>query len=100
MHEEGGRIMMKESTAVAQTGRTARNPGFFKNLLYWIMDWDDPAFLEEGIRRMRSAPRYFASMSPETLEYLRNYDGPENHGPPLTRRERRDLERRISARNR
>jgi hypothetical protein len=92
--------MTTETTVIPYPVRGTRRPGFFKNLLYWIMDWDDPATLEEGVRRMRSAPRYFASMSPETLEYLRNYDGPEVHGPPLTRRERRDLERRIAARDR
>ena len=88
---------MIESTAIFQPARVNRKPGFFKNLLYWIMDWDDPAFLEEGVRRMRSAPRYFDTLSPEALEYIRNYDGPENLGPPLTRRERRDLERRMAA---
>ncbi|HYW11435.1 MAG TPA: hypothetical protein VE871_05740 [Longimicrobium sp.] len=90
--------MTTETTALPGWRGAKRKPGFFKNLLYWIMDWDDPAFVEEGVRRMRSAPRYFASMSPETLEYLRNYDGPENSGPPLTRRERRDLERRLATR--
>lgn len=76
-----------------------RPPGFFKNLLYWLLDLDDPATLEAGIRRARSAPRYFESLSPEAMEYIRNYDGPENHGPPLTRRERRALERRLAAQN-
>jgi hypothetical protein len=50
----------------------ARRPGFFKNLFYWIMDWDDEATLEEGVRRMRSAPGFLASLPPETLEYLRS----------------------------
>lgn len=90
--------MTTESTAIALPVRANGKPGFFRNLVYWIMDWDDPAFLEEGIRRMRSAPRFFASLSPEALEYIRNYDGPEVHGPPLTRRERRDLERRLASR--
>jgi hypothetical protein len=92
--------MMNESTAVAP-GRTNRKPGFFKNLLYWILDLDDPATMDERRRRLRSRSRpvLFASMSPETLEYLRNYDGPEVHGPPLTRRERRDLERRMASWN-
>jgi hypothetical protein len=92
--------MNTESTSIPKLVGANRKPGFFKNLLYWIMDWDDPAFLQEGIRRMRSAPRYFDSLSPEALEYIRNYDGPEVHGPPLTRRERRDLERRVATRNR
>jgi hypothetical protein len=74
-----------------------RRPGFFKNLFYWIMDWDDEAFLEEGRRRVWNSRGYFETLSPEVLEFLRNYDGPENHGPPLIRRERRDLERRMAA---
>lgn len=92
--------MMTDSTVLQRPVRAKRRPGFFRNLLNWIMDWDDPAMLEEGLQRMRSAPRFFASLSPEALEYIRTYDGPENMGPPLTRRERRDLERRIAAQNR
>ena len=91
--------MRAEVTSAPHVASTSRRPGFFKNLLYWVMDWDDEATLEEGLRRMRSAPSYFSTLSPEALEYIRNYDGPENLGPPLTRRERRDLERRIAARN-
>lgn len=78
--------------------KPVRSPGLFKNLLYWIMDWDDEAFLEEGLRQMWSRRSSLSSLSPETLEFLRNYDGPENLGPPLTKRERRDLERRLAAR--
>ena len=88
--------MRTVSTVIGHPLRARRGPGFFKNILYWIMDWDDPATLEEGIRRMRGAPRHFSSLSPEALDYVRSYDGPENHGPPLTRRERRDLERRMA----
>jgi hypothetical protein len=69
----------------------------FKRILYWILDLDDEATLEEGRRRMWSRPGFFASLTPEQLEMIRNYDGPENLGPPLTRRERRDLERRMAA---
>lgn len=76
----------------------ARRPGFFKNLLYWLLDIDDPAFIDAGIQRMRSAPSFLARLSPEQLELIRSYDGPENLGPPLTRREQRDLERRMAAR--
>jgi hypothetical protein len=78
--------------------KAIRRPGIFKRIVYWIMDWDDEAFMEEGLRRMRSAPGFFASLTPEQLEFMRTYDGPEVHGPPLTQRERRDLERRTAAR--
>lgn len=89
------------TSVITHAPEVFRRPGFFKNLLYWILDLDDPATMDERRRRMRSrsSPGLFASMSPEALEYIRNYDGPENHGPPLTRRERRDLERRMSSRN-
>jgi hypothetical protein len=72
--------------------------GFFKNLLYWLLDLDDEITLAEGRRRMRNSPGLLASLSPEALEYIDHYDGPEDHGPPLTKRERRDLERRLSSR--
>ncbi|HST62438.1 MAG TPA: hypothetical protein VLK84_27285 [Longimicrobium sp.] len=67
----------------------------------WLLDLDDYELTrEEARRRMRSKPGLFASMSAEDLEYIRSYDGPENSGPPLTRRERRDLDRRIAAQSR
>jgi hypothetical protein len=56
----------------------------------------EPPSREEIRRRVRSKPGIFDSLSPEALEYLRNYDGPENSGPPLTRRERRLLAERLS----
>jgi hypothetical protein len=82
---------------VTNAPATPRRTGFFKNLLYWLLDIDDPAFLDAGIQRMRNAPGFLASLSPEALEHIRRYDGPENHGPPLTRRERRALEQRLAA---
>jgi hypothetical protein len=63
--------MIGWSRTPAQEPGAVRRPGFFKNLFYWVMDWDDEATLEEGLRRMRSAPGYFASLPPETLEHLR-----------------------------
>jgi hypothetical protein len=36
---------------------------------------------EEIRRRMRSKPGLIDSLSPEALEYLRTYDGPEHLGP-------------------
>lgn len=85
------------ATVMTHAPGTTRRPGFFTRVLYWVLDLDEPGFIEEGIQRMRNAPGYLASLSPEALEYIRRYDGPENHGPPLTRRERRDLERRLAA---
>lgn len=86
--------MKTATTLMTHAAPVPRSHGFFKRVLYWILDLDDPATLEEGIRRMRSARGLYASLSPETLEYLRTYDGPENHGPPLTRRERREWAQR------
>jgi hypothetical protein len=41
----------------------------------------EPPTRDEVRRRMRSKPGLYDSLSPETLEYLRNYDGPEHLGP-------------------
>lgn len=79
--------MTTSTTALADA--PMRRPGFFKNLLYWIMDWDDEVMLEERLRRMNSRSSFLDSMSPEDLEYIRAYDGPEVLGPPPTRRELR-----------
>jgi hypothetical protein len=73
------------------TPAALRQPGLMKRILYWIMDWDDEATLEEGRRRLRSAPGFFASLTPEQREIIRNYDGPENLGPPITERELRRI---------
>jgi hypothetical protein len=86
------------ATLVTHTPTAAGKPGFFRNLLYWLLDIDDPAFLEAGVQRMRNAPGFLDSLSPEALEHIRSYDGPENLGPPLTRRERRALEQRQALR--
>jgi hypothetical protein len=37
---------------------------------------------EEARRRIRSKPSFFASLSPEARELMRNFDGPEMLGPP------------------
>lgn len=88
--------MSTQETFAAPTLRRLGVRGFFKNLLYWILDLDDIT-PEEARQRMRSSPGPLASLTPEQLEMIRNYDGPENFGPPLTKRERRDLERRLSS---
>jgi hypothetical protein len=51
--------------------------------------WDPyPAHLtleevhEEARRRIQSKPGFFASLSPEARELIRNFDGPEMLGPP------------------
>lgn len=97
-----GGLKMKILTAVSPVSpRAPGAPGFLMRLRNWLLDVDDYELTrEEARRRMRSRPGLFASMSPEDLAYLRAYDGPENSGPPLTRRERRDLERRIAAHSR
>ena len=59
----------------------------------------EPPSREEIRRRIRSKPGIIDSLTPDALEYIRNYDGPEVHGPPLTKRERRELERRMAARS-
>lgn len=76
--------------------KAIRSPGLFKRILYWIMDWDDEATLEEGRRRLRHARRFLQTLTPEQLEFMRNYDGPENLGPPITRRQLRRIVKRMS----
>jgi hypothetical protein len=90
---------MKSAHVIRHMPATVRPPGLFKQILYWILDLDDEATIEKGLRRLRSHQGFLASLTPEQLESLRNYDGPENLGPPLTRREQRDLERRQSSRD-
>ena len=47
---------------------------------------DDAPTREEAWRRINSKPGFISSLSPEALEYIKNYDGPENMGPPHPRR--------------
>jgi hypothetical protein len=88
---------MKNVHALSHAAPPIASPGLFKRILYWILDWDDEATLQEGIRRMRSRPGFLDSLTTEQIESLRYYDGPEVLGPPLTRRERRDRERRLAS---
>lgn len=91
---------MKTSTTTAAPPVPAapRRRGLIMRILGWILDIDDIT-PEEARQRMRSKPGLLASLTPEQLEFIRNYDGPENLGPPLTRRERRDLEKRLASRD-
>jgi hypothetical protein len=86
------------TTATNPAHAAPRRQGFFKRILYWILDIDDIT-PEEARERMRNSPGFFGSLTPQQLEMLRNYDGPENFGPPLTKREGRDLERRLFSQN-
>jgi hypothetical protein len=80
---------MKTTTTIAPPAPpAARQAGFLARARDWLWDLDDLS-LEEARRRMRSRPGFLAALSPEVLEELRSYDGPENLGPPLTRKERR-----------
>lgn len=79
--------MTTRATPMTHPSQAARSPGFFRNLVYWLLDLDDEATLQAGLRRMRSTRGYFASLPPEALAYSRIYDGPENLGP-LTKPER------------
>lgn len=85
---------MKASTILARPPRAVNSRGFWARIRAWLMD---EVTAEEARRRIRNQPSYLETLSPETLEYMRNYDGPENMGPPLTRRERRQLAERVSS---
>lgn len=41
---------------------------------------------DEARRRIRGKPGFFASLTPEAREAIRNYDGPEVIGPSATRK--------------
>lgn len=81
------------SAAVGAHKRSA-----FARLREWIWDVEAPT-REEARRRILSKPGFFESMSPETLAYLQSYDGPEHLGLPPTEEERRDLDKRLPARD-
>lgn len=85
------------ATAMTHDASVPRRLGFLARVLYWILDLDEPGVIEERIRQRRGAPGYFASLPPGALAYSRSYTGPENLGPPLTERERRDRERRLAS---
>jgi hypothetical protein len=78
------------TTATNPLHAAPRPRGFFARALYWLLGMDDIT-PEEARERMRNGRGFFASLTPEQMEIIRTYDGPENFGPPLTRRERRDL---------
>jgi hypothetical protein len=81
--------MKNTTTAIAPpAAQAARSTGWLARLRDWLWDLDDLS-PEEARRRMRSKPGFLGSLSPEVLDELRRYDGPENLGPPLTRKERR-----------
>lgn len=58
----------------------------------------EPPSREEILARTRSKPGLYASLSPEALDFLRNYDGPENMGPLLSGEERRIVRERTKDR--
>lgn len=60
-----------------------RKEGIRARVVSWLLDDAPPR--EEARRRIRSRPGLIASLSPEALEYIRSYDGPENMGPPHPR---------------
>lgn len=88
--------MMTHQTVASPMLRRRGVRGFFKNLLYWILDWDDEITLAQGRDRMRNSPGLIDSLTPEQLEYIRNYDGPENLGPRFTERQLRRIVKRLS----
>ena len=59
--------------------------GFFARLRR-ARDAADAAWLEEARGRMRSQPNFFASLTPEILEALRENDGIDIMGGPAPKR--------------
>ncbi len=87
---------MKSSvSALVRPAHAMRSRGLVARLRAWLLD--EVTAEEARQLRLQGKPGYFSSLSPQAVEYMRNYDGPEVHGPPLTKRERRDLARRTAA---
>jgi hypothetical protein len=79
---------MKLPTAILNASPLPRLRSLFIRVFGWLLDLDDIT-VEEARERMLSQPSLIASLSPEALESIRTYDGPEVLGPPPTRRELR-----------
>lgn len=73
--------MKRISTATPPAGGTPRKQGLLKGIIHWVLDIDDIT-PEEARERMLRGRSFLDSLTPEQLEYLRNYDGPEYLGPP------------------
>lgn len=69
------------STATPPMGSTPRRQGLLKGIVHWVLDIDDIT-PEEARERMSRGRGFLDSLTPEQLEYLRTYDGPESLGPP------------------
>jgi hypothetical protein len=68
-------------TATTRAGSAPRRQGLLRGIIHWVLDIDDIA-PEEARERMSRGRSFLDSLTPEQLEYLRNYDGPEYLGPP------------------
>ena len=71
---------MKRTITAAQplTGPATAARGAFARLRAVLAD---APVRGEARRRIRGKPGFFASLSPEALDYVRGYRGPENMGP-------------------
>lgn len=66
----------RQAAPTARRKHTVRGSRGVRRLNY---DMPSP---EQARRRILSKPGFFATLSPEAWEYVRNYDGPEIMGPP------------------
>lgn len=71
--------MKNAFSSIDAAAKPRRTRGLFARLRDALVDGPTR---EEARRRLQSKPGFFASLSPETLEYIKVYDGPENLGPP------------------
>lgn len=75
--------MKKNSNAIAREKMRPRPRGVFRRFASLGRDVPDPPIsIEEIRRRLRSVPSFFDTLSPEALEVIRNWKGPEVMGPP------------------
>jgi len=72
---------MKHTLRTVRPKRSARAARARSRFASLSRDFREPS-LEEGLRRLNALPDFFSTLSPEAIEAIKNFDGPEVMGPP------------------
>jgi hypothetical protein len=73
--------MKKILRTIGRPKLRARENGLKSRFASLSIGFREPS-LEEGRRRMNALPDFFSTLSPEAIEAIKNFDGPEVMGPP------------------
>jgi hypothetical protein len=73
--------MKKILRTIGRPKLRAREAGVTSRFASLSRGFREPS-LEEGRRRLNALPDFFASLSPEALEMIKNHEGPDFLGPP------------------